>query len=1220
MNSLEIFIACSQSDYSHARQLMRYFYGTGVKVWGIFDLQAGDDIRKTINKHFQTASLIVPILSQDFLITENYQIALIEKLVISKNGQNLIYPIISSPCNWEYSIFQDLIEYPDKITLSPSQHKYEVDLKVHSSHILYKVFDRKSRSPILPKIEKSRPRHPYVGIKQFTREDSPIFFGREKEIPTFLTRIWSNNLTLLSGTSGVGKSSFIQAGILSNLTQEEFVYIQRSQEIGLYAQVQKVLSKNSLNRLKYLFVDQLEEVFTMPNYNILDELGDTIKLFKKLTSTTALKTILSFRIEYFSRIQEKLEEHSLDYSHYCLPALGHEGCVAAISGVNSNLYLNEKYNLHFTDNSLPDYIALDILSGSESNNPTVLLQIILREMWDIATKNNSGQPIFSIELYKSIKLNRIRDFIEDRIARIANQHTEKLLNGKFLSILLFLVSEENTSAIKTYSELSKEFKHYGQSLIIFLVSLHKVDLIRYLGNGRFKLAHDVFAPILKEMFFDSLKIGQIAKRLLIEWRKKSKSGSVEESNLYFNEQEIYIIQNGYSGMGVFTHEERLHILNSINALQSTIYLAKATDIFENLIREHFDDFNYQINICKLLLEHSLGNEEEILLKICDLIYSATKFGHFLYHPHSNVDDVKVIESLDERRKSKDGYFLNTRMNEYEHYITKLHKRENTISLNYFDNAQFINSDQNIIGVNSARAAGYVQILNIHGDVVHTYRNYFDDRQEIFTIKSTNIDDVYLITLIRSKEKLIWDFRPKGIVEFSFDSAIAKAVLLDNRLALFHLEDGSTTLYDFFGQRNLELLIEHKDQAEIYTDTEGKFVIMSYEKGGAFLYRLEDFSRTKLVDKDTIINNYILRQDHFVTLDNKGKLSLWNHQGEEMGYVQENNSNGEIFDISDCGNYIVCVFSSEKESDFPKKQELVIWDLNSFEEISRYCFENEAENYTGQIQKIEFTKHNHLHIKFKYYLPSLMSMDLLDWLFLDFFSINESKSYALGLGSNNGEYQNIWLSNKKGYLFSSHKDNTAVLWKILEDRPPKSICTMKCHENEIMNVRIYEDEQKILTCSRDKSAKLFSFEGKEIAAFLGHKDMVLDAELMDDSKYVLTASVDSTLKIWSLTGKLIGNLNKQSGLVHGFTISNNSEFILTGSRSSAVLYPTPKRIMNWIRTLDIPCLSEDEINIINIGNPDLNNFIELVNGTKNYNFLEEIDLFDALMSTSYFSGL
>jgi serine/threonine protein kinase/WD40 repeat protein len=57
-------------------------------------------------------------------------------------------------------------------------------------------------------------RAPYLGLAAFTRDDADLFFGREAEAEAFANRLRMSTFLAVVGPSGVGKSSFVQAGVL----------------------------------------------------------------------------------------------------------------------------------------------------------------------------------------------------------------------------------------------------------------------------------------------------------------------------------------------------------------------------------------------------------------------------------------------------------------------------------------------------------------------------------------------------------------------------------------------------------------------------------------------------------------------------------------------------------------------------------------------------------------------------------------------------------------------------------------------------------------------------------------------------------------------------------------------------------------------------------------------------------------------------------------------
>lgn len=61
---------------------------------------------------------------------------------------------------------------------------------------------------------------PYVGLQPFEEADYEFFFGREREQRIIISNLLSSPLTILYGSSGVGKSSVLKAGVLPQLFRD----------------------------------------------------------------------------------------------------------------------------------------------------------------------------------------------------------------------------------------------------------------------------------------------------------------------------------------------------------------------------------------------------------------------------------------------------------------------------------------------------------------------------------------------------------------------------------------------------------------------------------------------------------------------------------------------------------------------------------------------------------------------------------------------------------------------------------------------------------------------------------------------------------------------------------------------------------------------------------------------------------------------------------------
>jgi WD40 repeat protein len=65
-----------------------------------------------------------------------------------------------------------------------------------------------------------RERCPYVGLQPFEEADREFFFGRERDQQIIIANLLASPLTILYGSSGVGKSSVLMAGVVPQLRRE----------------------------------------------------------------------------------------------------------------------------------------------------------------------------------------------------------------------------------------------------------------------------------------------------------------------------------------------------------------------------------------------------------------------------------------------------------------------------------------------------------------------------------------------------------------------------------------------------------------------------------------------------------------------------------------------------------------------------------------------------------------------------------------------------------------------------------------------------------------------------------------------------------------------------------------------------------------------------------------------------------------------------------------
>lgn len=74
---------------------------------------------------------------------------------------------------------------------------------------------------------------PYVGPRPFETEQRHLFFGREKEAGDLLAFVVSNPVILFYAISGCGKTSLLNARLIPQLKEEEFIVLPAARLSGV---------------------------------------------------------------------------------------------------------------------------------------------------------------------------------------------------------------------------------------------------------------------------------------------------------------------------------------------------------------------------------------------------------------------------------------------------------------------------------------------------------------------------------------------------------------------------------------------------------------------------------------------------------------------------------------------------------------------------------------------------------------------------------------------------------------------------------------------------------------------------------------------------------------------------------------------------------------------------------------------------------------------------
>jgi serine/threonine protein kinase len=319
---------------------------------------------------------------------------------------------------------------------------------------------------------------PYAGLSSFQEADADRFYGRSREIAAMVARIGDRPLMAVVGPSGIGKSSFIRAGVVPTLKQsgeswEAMVLrpgrdplaalasllmplVSSSTTLADDVQQQRALVERLHAEPGYLgvilrrraqreghrvllFIDQFEELYTLtPDER--ERLAFTTCLAGVADDVTApTRVVVSIRSDFLDRVSE--DQHfmaELSQGLFFLSAPQRDGLRDAL------VQPAEGAGYHFESPEMVEEM-LDHLEATDGALP--LLQFTVAKLWDA---RDNERKLLTMESYRGI----------GGIGGALASHADSVLaelpapsRAVVRDLFLRLVTPENTRAIVSLAEL-----------------------------------------------------------------------------------------------------------------------------------------------------------------------------------------------------------------------------------------------------------------------------------------------------------------------------------------------------------------------------------------------------------------------------------------------------------------------------------------------------------------------------------------------------------------------------------------------------------------------------------------------------------------------------------------------------------------------------------------------------------------------------------------------
>jgi len=345
--------------------------------------------------------------------------------------------------------------------------------------------------------------NPYRGLVAFDAEHRALFFGRGAEIRAVIERLRADPFVLVTGDSGVGKSSLCRAGIIPNVLEGALGDGRTWTSVSLVpgqlpvtaiasalaraleldeARLATLLSDTpgdlprelrkplGPKRGLLVFVDQLEEITTLAKR---DEATAAAQALHQLAGIPGVRLLATVRSDFLTRVAElPAIGGELARALYLLPPLSADGAREAIVGPA------RAKGAKFESEQLVDTLVAAVADtdGSARAIELPLLAFTLAQLWDARDLQTQTISARSLEAIGGVRgaLARHADGVLDTLLPAQRDVARRLL--------LRLVTAERTRARRNADELAV----FDRSVLDALV---RGRLVVARGTA-FELAHE----------------------------------------------------------------------------------------------------------------------------------------------------------------------------------------------------------------------------------------------------------------------------------------------------------------------------------------------------------------------------------------------------------------------------------------------------------------------------------------------------------------------------------------------------------------------------------------------------------------------------------------------------------------------------------------------------------------------------------------------------------
>ena len=537
IDKLKIFLSSTQADLVRARENIIKFLGVLKPEIVAMEL-FGSDETKPIDfclSQVRKCNIFIGVYAERYGFVDAQsgrsftELEYIEASKMLKTGgiTSLLLYVVDPKAHWPLDLVErdpdkmaKLAEFKEKIlsnhTVSFFQNADDLPFFVLRD-VIRKIgvgsdalFRAKERKTVSQKISLGRP----IGMEYYGEDFSKLFFGRDKELDVLEDQILKHKISLLIGSSGVGKTSLLYAGLMNRVKEmgwqtalvrpltepvknlkrllwDQLLRGDLPSEFDFSSVLNAASTAHSGKRI-LVIIDQFEDILSAREYSDIDILTTNL-LNAYNAADDNLRILICYRGDIESQIGtiwQRISGSPQGLPRTYLGPLEKKKAKLVLELTLKALGIavrqSGKSELQFLDEVLVDLENESLLSGYSGIYPP-FMQMIIARFFDDKDKNGNYQ---ARQYYTSGQSKRIiADYLMNQLKYLGGQ----IEDGK--QILISLVSSFGTKAQKTIKEISAESILPKSKVGKTLNSLIDLRLVRAV-NGTYEIAHDFLARMI----------------------------------------------------------------------------------------------------------------------------------------------------------------------------------------------------------------------------------------------------------------------------------------------------------------------------------------------------------------------------------------------------------------------------------------------------------------------------------------------------------------------------------------------------------------------------------------------------------------------------------------------------------------------------------------------------------------------------------------------------